>query len=215
MTPSAAAKLLAHCAAFDRRTVGEVDARAWAAALHDIPDDTDTYAAVARFYGTPPKDGEGRKWIEPHHVRTMRKAIRAERHGDTIAAYDSPDPDESGPEFVERRREQLVAIGDGRLEPTPVRQLGGGPHPSVAGAIEGGLRSVDEVLDENGEQPYMPPGFRQAVGMRERPPELSAPCPDCRARERQPCVSPRGRQRSTVHAARQRAVQASAGAEPA
>lgn len=216
MTPSEAAKLLAHCAAFDRRTVGEADARAWAAALADVPADVDTYAAVARFYGSPPADGEGRKWIEPHHVRTMRKAIRSERHGDTIAAYSPQNPDESGLEFVQRRREQLTAIGDGRVEPTPVRQLAGGPHPSVAGAIEGGVRHIDDAIDENGERPYVPPGFRQSVGMRERPVELSVPCPPakeggCGAREQQPCVSPRGRRREAVHAARQH----SAGGESA
>ena len=41
MTPSEAAQLLGHCAAFDNRTVGKVDARAWAAALHDLPFDED------------------------------------------------------------------------------------------------------------------------------------------------------------------------------
>lgn len=214
-----AAKLLLHSAAFDNRQPSKAANAAWAAALHDVPADVDAYAAVARYYGTASEDGR-RLWLEPHHVRSIRRQIRNERHGETIAAYHAPDPDESGPEFVQRRREQLTAIGDGRLEPTPVRHLAGGPHPSVAGAIEGGVRLVDDALDENGERPYVPHGFRQSVGMRERPVELSVPCPPakeggCGARERQPCVSPRGRRRETVHAARQRALQQSAGGESA
>lgn len=216
MTPTEAARLLQNAAAYDNRQPSVAAAAAWADALHDVPGDPDAFAAVARYYGTAPTDGR-RLWLEPHHVRTIRKQIRVERHGETIAAYDSPDPDESGPEFVQRRREQLVAIGDGRLEPLPVRQLAGGPHPNVAAAIEGGVRSVDDALDEP--EPYMPHGFRQAVGLPERPVELSVPCPradgGCGATERQPCVSPRGRRRNTVHAARERALQQPAEGESA
>lgn len=219
MTPSEAAKLLQNAAAFDNRQPSAGASAAWADALADVPADVDAYAAVARYYGTTPEDGR-RLWIEPHHVRSIRKQIRAERHGDTIPAYDSPDPNESGNEFVQRRREQLEAIGDGRLEPMPVQQLAGGPHPNVARAIEGGVRSVDEALDENGERPYVPRGFRQAVGMRERPVELSVPCPPrseggCGAAARRPCVSPMGRERSTVHAARGKALQPPSDDEPA
>ncbi|MFK0297225.1 hypothetical protein ACIQU6_43090, partial [Streptomyces sp. NPDC090442] len=47
MTPADAAELLSLCAAFDRRTIGEADAHAWARALHDVPLDEDTRTAVA------------------------------------------------------------------------------------------------------------------------------------------------------------------------
>ncbi|RLL66972.1 hypothetical protein [Streptomyces sp. Z26] len=214
MTPSEAAKLLGNAAAFDNRTVGEADARAWAAALHDVPGDPDAFAAVARYYGTAPVDGR-RLWIEPHHVRALRKTIRDERHGETIPAYDSPDPQESGDEFVQRRREQLRAIGDGRLTPTPVRQLGGGPHPSVAPAIANGVRTVNATLDGDDGQPrpYMPEEIRRASGLTDRPPELLVACPEpyCRADARRPCVTPRGKRRTTTHQARQRAAQQTAG----
>lgn len=214
MTPSQAAKLLGHAAAFDRRTVGEAEARAWAAALEDVPADADTFAAVARFYGTPPRDGEGRKWLEPHHVRTIRRQIRGERHGETISAYVPGDPDETPHEFTSRRRAQLIAIGDGRAEPVPVRQLAGGPAPSVAAALEGRVRDVNAAVGDPGgrERPYMPERFREQVGLRPRPAELSVPCPPvdggCGARERQACITPRGKRRATVHTARQRALAA-------
>lgn len=205
-----AAKLLARAAAFDNRQPSEAANKAWAAALHDVPGDVDAFAAVARFYGTPPAKPGERLWLEPHHVRTVRKQIRDERHGETIAAYDAQHPDETGDEFAERRRRQLAAIGDGRLQPLEVKQLGGGPAPAVAQALEGRVRLVDDVLDENGERPYMPRGFRQQVGMPELPPELSVPCSradgGCGALERQPCVSPRGKRRSNAHQARQRAA---------
>lgn len=207
MTKGEAAKLLAHAAAFDNRTVGEADAAAWSAALHDLPGDVDAFAAVARFYSEPTRDGEtGRRWIEPHHVRTWRKKIRAERLGDTIPAYTPSDRDESGPEFVARRRAQLAAIADGRMEPTPVRQLAGGPHPGVQRALEGAVRAVD---DELADRPYVPQGFRERAGMSGRGPELRFACPKqgCGARERQPCRTPMGKPRSESHLARRELLQ--------
>lgn len=201
MTPIEAAKLLAHCAAFDNRKPSQAANEAWAAALHDVPGDPDAFAAVARFYSEPTREGEtGRRWIEPHHVRTYRKKIRSERLGETIPAYVPPDPDETGREFLVRRRQQLTAIADGRLQPVPVRQLAGGPHPSVRRALEGAVRTVAEELDE----PYVPQGFREQAGLSGRGAELRWPCPKqgCGARERQPCRTPRGKPRSESHQAR-------------
>ncbi|MBQ1122608.1 hypothetical protein [Streptomyces sp. B15] len=203
-----AGKLLARAAAFDNRQPSVAASAAWAEALHDVPADADAYAAVARYYGTPPEDGR-RLWLEPHHVRTIRKKIRAERHGDTIAAYQPAYPEETPIEFVERRRAQLAAIGDGRLAPTPVRQLTGGPARSVACDVEGPREVNAAVGDPGGEErPYMPPEFRRAAGLPERSPELSVPCeePMCRAGVRQPCVTPRGKRRASVHQVRARAA---------
>lgn len=212
MTPSEAAKLLAAVAAFDKRTIGEVDARAWAAALHDIPLDDDAFTAVARYFGTPPKDGEARRWLEPHHVKTMRRKIREERIEAANAFYDG-NPDESPEDFVTRRRRQLQAAADGRLDPQPVRYaLEGPPHPSVARAITGVGRAVPQLPSPH-PPPYVPEMARKAIAAanpgfaerHERFPELALPCPNdqCRARERKRCTTPSGKEmREQTHPTR-------------
>jgi hypothetical protein len=129
MTPSEAAALLGHIAAYDRRTVGETDARAWAAALHDLPLDQDTLNAVARFYGQPGDDRQ--RWIQPHNVRTLRTAIRGERIPHGVLAYPADGHDETGTEYARNRRAQLSAIADGTTRPQLVAVTDGGPHPDV------------------------------------------------------------------------------------
>ena len=63
MKPSEVAQVLAKCAAFDARTVGEADVAAWTEALHDVPLDT-ALAAVPAHY----RDHEDR--IKPSHIRS-------------------------------------------------------------------------------------------------------------------------------------------------
>ncbi|WP_309029057.1 zinc finger domain-containing protein [Streptomyces alfalfae] len=206
MIDSEAAELLTRAAAFDNRTIGEADATAWAAALADLPYDDDALQAVARYYSTPAAPGEtGRRWIEPHHVRTHRTAIRNERLGTTIPAYKPPTEPETGRDFTARRRAQLTAIADGRETPLPIHALTGGPHPSVARAIAG-------IGELPGDEPYMPNGFREAIGLTTTPPELRVPCPKdgCKAPARQPCKTPHGRRRTTPHQARTDAAGAAA-----
>lgn len=207
MTPDEAARLLAACAAFDNRQPSEMGKQAWAAALRDLPADDDTFEAIARYYSAPAQPGEtGRRWIEPHHVRTWRTRIREERLGTTIPAYDPPTEPETGSDFVTRRRAQLTAIADGREQPVPVPALTGGPHPNVARALQGvGQMPADD-------EPYMPDGFREAVGYAATPPELRIPCPKdgCRAPARQPCKTPRGHRRATPHQARTDAARGAA-----
>lgn len=72
MTPAEAATILALCSAYDRRTVGEADARAWSQALDDI-DHGDAQEAVVRHYRTR------RDWIMPADVRQAVGEIRGER----------------------------------------------------------------------------------------------------------------------------------------
>ncbi|MFD5814372.1 hypothetical protein [Streptomyces sp. NPDC127038] len=201
MTPDEAARLLAACAAFDNRQPSEIAKQAWAAALRDLPLDNDTFDAVARFYSAPAQPGEtGRRWIEPHHVRTTRTKIREERLGPTIPAYEPPVSPETGADFVTRRRAQLAAIADGREQAIPVGALTGGPHPRVVRQLEG----VGRLIPADDDQPYMPADFRESVGMDARPPELSVPCPKdgCKAAARQPCKTPHGRTRKDAHQAR-------------
>lgn len=214
MIDSEAAELLTRAAAFDNRTIGEADATAWAAALHDLPCDNDTLQAVARYYSAPATPGEtGRRWIEPHHVRTHRTAIRNERLGATIPAYKPPTELETGRDFVSRRKAQLTAIADGREAPLPIQALSGGPHRRVSAALQGvGHPEVIAALDEDADEPYMPDGFREAIGLAATPPELRAPCPKdgCRAPARQPCKTPHGRRRTTPHQARTDATRGAA-----
>lgn len=187
MTPSEAATLLGHIAAFDRRTIGEVDARAWSAALHDTPLDRDTLNAVARYFATPPEKPDARRWLEPHHVRTLRAEIRAERIPDGAFTYPALGRDETGAEFVQRRRAQIQAIADGRLQAEPIREIAGGPHPNVAGALADIGRMPVHIRAELAEA---------GIGAkRGHWPELAIPCPlhACRALANRPCQTSKGR----------------------
>lgn len=194
MNPSEAAQLLAHCAAFDNRTVGKADSRAWAAALNDLPLDNDTLAAVARFYGTPSDKPGERLWIQPHNVRAHRQAIRKGRLGETMPAYEPPLELETGAEFIRRRREQLDAVAAGLRPGAAVGELTGGPAPEVArrlAALGRVGRTVSdltpeelatEVALEEGEPPVS--GEVAAV---HRPGPLGVECPNCKAAIGRPC----------------------------
>lgn len=183
MNRAEAAELLGHAAAFDNRTVGIVDATAWAAALPDVPLDADTLAAVARFYGTPPKDPNQRLWMQPHDVRTHRRAIRSERALGFV--YQPPLDAESGRTFLARYRAQLEAVASGRAPaPAGTPVLEGGPHESVAKRLAGFGREV----------PSEPDGRRGALGV---------PCPRCDAPIGRSCrTSVRRRRMADPHPAR-------------
>ncbi|WP_432147918.1 zinc finger domain-containing protein [Streptomyces sp. bgisy029] len=181
-----AAELLGYCAAFDNRTVGEVDSTAWASALHDVPLDDDTKAAVARYYGTAPERAGDRLWIQPHHVRAGRLAIRQERLGTTLPAYEIPAGLETGAEFVARRRAQLDDVAAGRVVGTPVGRLTGDPAQGFLkelarrfgdGAVGRGVPDLDD------EAPEVDP----AVAAVRRPGPLGVECPTCGAAIGRPC----------------------------
>ncbi|MEU3613143.1 hypothetical protein ABZ725_12660 [Streptomyces sp. NPDC006872] len=199
MTPADAAELLTLCAAFDRRTIGESDARAWAYALRDIPLDDDTRDAVADHYG------QTEAWITPAHVRTIRAGRRAQRIETAHPVYDG-NPDESSVEFTERRRAQLAAAAGGAL---PVRTIGQAldavPPREVLALAAGVGRSVDDDP-----RPYVAPETRAVIrktlpGRRAALVELAVACPheQCRAAVRRLCRSSRGVElRTGVHGAR-------------
>ncbi|OLZ72535.1 hypothetical protein AVW11_03845 [Streptomyces amritsarensis] len=170
MNRSEAALLLGHCAAFDNRTVGKADATAWAAALGDIPYDDDARNAVARFYGTAPRKEGEKLWIQPHHVRAVRRTIRSERLENFL--YE-PAGDETPAQYLLRLRDQQDAIASGRV-PQPARQaIKGGPHLSVLLAIEGArIGNPDED---------------QAVAAVRRAGPLGIVCPQCDAAIGRPC----------------------------
>lgn len=189
MDPLEAGKLLATAAAFDNRRPSKAANHAWAAALHDLPADPDCFAAVARFYTEPARgdDPDGRRWIEPHHVRYYRTKIRSERIPDGAFTYPALDRDETGAEFVQRRRAQIQAIADGRIEAESIQAIKGGPHPSVADTVSQIGRIPEHLRAE-----------LAAAGIgakRGQWPELAIPCPlhSCRAEASNPCRTSKGK----------------------
>lgn len=182
MTPAEASDLLSRCAAFDNRKPSLVAAQAWANALHDVPLDQDTFAAVDQFYATPPAKPGERLWIQPHDVRAHRRQIRADRTANFV--YEPPAGDED-PAFLTRFRAQLAAVASGIVAaPSTAPALEGGPHPDVVRALEGVGR---EVLDDDEDQ--------AAVAAVRRPGPLGRECPKCSASIGRPCRTPGGKER--------------------
>lgn len=83
MTPADAARVLAKAAAFDQRTVGEADVRAWHEALSDL-DAGDALAAVTRHYR------QRTERIMPAHVRDGAVEIAKERYLGQVEAGPRP-----------------------------------------------------------------------------------------------------------------------------
>ncbi|KAB7834049.1 zinc finger domain-containing protein [Streptomyces mobaraensis] len=201
MTPADAAELLTLCAAFDRRTIGEADARAWAYALRDVPLDDDTRDAVADHYGRT------EEWITPAHVRTVRARVRADRIAAAHPVYEPPqDEDETGAQFTARRRAQIAAAADGALPARSIGQaLNASPPDNVLALVAGVGRPVGDEPP-----PYITPERRTQVraslsGKRAALVELAVDCPNrqCRAGRRHLCKGLRGAElRSGVHASR-------------
>ncbi|MFD5419440.1 hypothetical protein ACFWJT_15625 [Streptomyces sp. NPDC127069] len=203
MTPTEASDLLTRCAAFDNRGASAAAAIAWASALKDVPLDDDAFAAVDRYYGTTQAKPGERLWIQPHNVRAHRLAIRKERLGETLPAYEPPLEGETGAEFIRRRRAQLEAVATGRATGRPVGALTGPPHPSVVRALEGIGRAVPDP-----EAAAAADAARLADEVRRSGP-LGIACPQCSAAIGRPCKRPSssdkqpiGKPRATPHSAR-------------
>lgn len=192
MTPADAAELLTLCAAFDRRTVGEADARAWAAALHAIPLDDDARAAVARHYA------ETDRWITPAHVLQQRARIRADRLDRANVVYDGH-PGETGAESIARRRALERAVADGRIAPQTAAQavgraprtappeLTGGPAPEVEARLAAiGRRIPNEAAEQL--RTFRPVrAQREALAASRLPDPLAVACTWCQAPPGKPC----------------------------
>ncbi|WND36950.1 hypothetical protein RI578_22850 [Streptomyces sp. BB1-1-1] len=200
MTPADAAELLTLAAAFDRRTVGEADARAWGAALNAIPLDDDARAAVAQHYA------ETDKWLTPAHVLKQRAKIRADRIERANVMYEGR-VGETGQESAERRRALLAAVGDGRIAPQSVDQLmgrapatappalTGGPAPEVAARLAAiGRRIPDEAAELL--RDYRPiRAQREALAQHGLPDPLDVACTWCQTPPGKPCRMGKNRAR--------------------
>lgn len=203
MNPREAAELLGHCAAFDNRKPSQGAAVAWAAALHDVPLDADAKAAVASYYTTAPKDPDGKLWILPHHVRTLRSKIRSARLENF--QYE-PVGGESTAEYLARYRGQVQAIASGRVAPVAGRlALEGGPHPEFVRELEARGYEVGREVPDSDEESL-------AAKVRRAGP-LGVECPACQAAIGRPCKTPGasskqplGKPRSKPHTARIRAT---------
>jgi len=211
VTPADAAELLTLAAAFDRRTVGEADARAWAAALNAMPLDDDAREAVARHYA------DTDRWLTPAHVRQQRAKIRAERI-ERANVFDDGRPDETPAQFLARRRALTAAVADGRLEAqtasqavglapsTAPRALTGGPAPEVAERLAALGRRIPAAVADDLRQYRPVRAERESLAEHGQPDPLDVPCPydPCRAAAGEPCRmgKNRAKRRSSPHPTR-------------
>lgn len=194
-----AKRLLAHCAAFDNRQPSLAAAEAWAAALHDVPADDDAFAAVARYYATPPRRPGDRLWIQPHDIRVGRQQLRAERLENFT--YEPPTSD-CDPHYLARLRGQLAATADGRRPaPGAAPALESGPHPRFVKELEArGYRVGRPVPDAEEDGSTM----AEVTAIR-RPGPLGVECPVCRAPIGRPCKTRlRSKNSPKPHGARRR-----------
>lgn len=205
MNPTEAAELLGHCSAFDNRKPSAAAAVAWAAALNDVPFDNDASAAVAIYYTTPPKDPDGKLWILPHHVRTLRSKIRSAR----LENFQyQPVEGETAAEFVARYQRQVAAVASGRVTPPESHLvLTGGPPREFVEELEARGWEVGRPVPESEEQAVLDSVRRAGP--------LGVACPTCEAAIGRPCKTPSpggsdrrplGKPRLHPHSARRRAA---------
>lgn len=118
------ARVLAWSAAFDRRTVGETDVRAWHEAVGDL-DVGEALAAVTRWYR------DRSDWLMPSHLREAVRLVRADRRTQAriaaleAAAEQAPSPAEeatrrSWADLPSDVQERLAALSKGHLERFPM-----------------------------------------------------------------------------------------------
>lgn len=203
MNAEEAAALLAHAAGFDNRQPSLAAAKAWAAALHDLPLDNDTRAAVAAYYTTPPQNPNERLWILPHHIRTLRAKLRSKR----LENYQyEPIGDETTAEYLARYRGQLQAIASGRVTaPSGRPALEGGPSKQLVQGLEARRWQVGREVPDTDEE-----AVRDTV---RRAGPLGTRCPACDAAIGRPCKTPGGTEKRPLgkprpkpHSARIRAA---------
>lgn len=125
MNLSETATLLGFAAAFDRRTVGEADVRAWQMVLHDIDVEQARQAVAAHYADT-------RDWIMPADIRQRVRKTRAAALENF--QYEPVDPDETPQQYIARQRQQLNAVATGQRPPV-LPALPTSPRPLELTAI--------------------------------------------------------------------------------
>jgi hypothetical protein len=171
--PSEVAQLLAFCAAFDRRTVGEADAMAWHTVLGHIPYEQAREAVTAHYSNT-------REWIMPADILQRVRKARAAVLDDF--QYEPGHPDEPPAVYLARRRQQLDAVARGE-RPAALPALGTRNLPEL---------TVGQTIPEEPE-PEAVTLVRSALDVR---------CPYCHAPAKRPCKSPAGRRLGQLHPSR-------------
>jgi hypothetical protein len=112
VNPSDAAAALARAAAFDRRTVGEVEARAWAEAIPADYTLSEVIAATVAHYAA------STEFLMPAHITALVKRARAERRArllDDPNAVPDADPDDVAG--------WLQALREGRMRDESTKQV--------------------------------------------------------------------------------------------
>lgn len=107
MNRAEAAKLLSFVSAYDRRTIGEADALAWADALHDV-DYSDAAQAVREHFR------ESRDWLMPADVRKRVKATREERLARTPVDAPAGELTDDARRYMASLNRNVRAIADGK-----------------------------------------------------------------------------------------------------
>ncbi len=154
MTPDEALDVLATAAAYDRRTVGRMDALAWAKALDDVTL-RDAIDAVHLHYR------DTREFVMPSDVRALVRVVRRARV-DAVLGSAAPIPapprelDDDPTAGARWQRACVAAIADGHADTVPaaekradqvlgvVRQpvvLSARPTAAIAAQVAGALRA--------------------------------------------------------------------------
>ena len=170
MEKSEAVELLALCAAYDQRTVGRADVEAWAMAMTraGVPLDDSTREAVVEYYTETPaaEAGEtGRRFIQPHHVVSLRRRLRTDRARRLPMPCPNLTPGVSEGDEI---RAIEAAIADGRIttiaEVYAYERWGGSMHLAMQTGRFPALTGPEPVVDKQLQQKVLDaiaPSFRR------------------------------------------------------
>jgi hypothetical protein len=121
MTRGEIAYVLALCAAYDRRTIGQADVEAWSRVIGDLRL-VDVRDAIVTHY-TRSND-----FVMPSDLRTEVRRIRDERLDRT--QMPTPPPDMTPAETILWQRDVVRLIADGQWEPVAI-EVGTRPMPNI------------------------------------------------------------------------------------
>ena len=99
--------VLAKCASYDRRKIGDADVLAWYQAIGDLACDDCIAAVIAHYSDTT-------DWIMPAHIRRRVYAIRNKRLQDTELPAPPPELLDDPDAYSAALHAAAVAIADGR-----------------------------------------------------------------------------------------------------